>query len=78
MLNIAYLLETSWGGNRAKIADPNQLKGYVMSYGIILSNKSWGKGGGREEDGVCLPRKPLQIISLTFPGVAQHLPTERK
>ena len=35
------------GGDTSGTADPNCPKGYSMPYDVMLSNKSWGKEGGR-------------------------------
>jgi len=49
------------GGDTAGTADPSQPKGCPILYDVVLSSKSWGKGGGRGDmrrDGVCLPKSP--------------------
>lgn len=43
------------GGDRTRTADPQGPKGCPIPEGVLLSNRSWGKGGGRtgcRDDGV--------------------------
>ena len=42
-----------------KIPDPDRPKGYPIPYGVILSNKSCGKEGGRSG--------MLGVMSFIFP-----------
>lgn len=48
----------------------------------MLSNKIWGKGGGRggdvQSDGICPPEIPLQVLSPAFLDVAENLPADGK
>lgn len=47
-----------------------------MPLGIMLSNKSWGKGGGRRDiwsDISCLPKESLHVLSPAFLGVSEYL-----
>lgn len=48
-----------------------QLNVYSIVYGVALSNKSWGKEGGRRDVcgyGVCLPKYPWGMLRPCFPG----------
>lgn len=36
------------------------------------------EGGDDESDGVCLPKKPLHVLSPAFLGVAEPLPAGGK
>lgn len=48
-------------------------EGCPMPCGVMVSNNSWGKAGGRGDiwsDGVCLPNKPLYVTSPALLGAA--------
>lgn len=50
----------------AATADPDWIKGYPIPYSIMLSSKlqERRKGDGVQRDGVCLPKKPVCVMSL--------------
>lgn len=57
------------GGERARTTDLDWPKGYPIPYDVMLSNKPAGKEEVRDvlSVGVCLPDKPLHIMSSAFP-----------
>lgn len=47
--------------DQARVVDPDWPKGYAVPHGIMLSNKSWGKEGGRRGHSK-FPKKPLCMM----------------
>lgn len=69
-------MQKELGGDSDRTTDPNWPKGCPKPCGIMLSNKSWGKKEEREDvqsNGVCLPTKPLGLMSPDVLEVADHL-----
>lgn len=64
------------GEGTLRTADQNWPKGHSLSYGLMLSNKNWGKGGGGRgdiwSDGHCIPKESLHVLSPAFLGVSEH------
>jgi len=48
------------GGDTARMADPNQAKGYPMPRGVMLSIESWGK---KKEGGM------VGVVAFVFPSM---------
>lgn len=69
LLNSACTESRTEGGDRARSTDLDWPKGYPIPYSVMLSNKPAGKEevGDVLSDGVCLPNKPLHMMSFTFP-----------
>lgn len=58
-------------GDMVGTAAPKGLKGYQTLYDLVLSSKTWGKGGGRMHVhgySVCLLKVPVHVLRPCFPG----------
>lgn len=65
------------GGDAAKTADLNCLRGYSIPYDAMLSYRRSRKGGGRGDiHGYSIPSNPYMCWVPAFPEAAKHLPAE--
>ena len=65
--------------DRTRTAGPDGPKGYFIPCDIVLSNKIWGKEGGKGDTGsggICLPKQLLHVMSAAFIEVTEHLPSD--
>lgn len=67
------------GWDRSGAADPNWPQECPIPHGYMLYNVN---GGKKEEEvgvwSVCLPKKPLGVLSPAFLRVVEHLSAERE